>query len=393
MTRARTASGGDDQARAVIDWLQRFGRYHPILTDTAIAAGVALIGVPSLRHHQQWGIALTVALCLPLVLRRRYPRAVFAAITLVLLVQWLIDVQLGADLALLVSLYTVAAVSSRRWTAAAVGVAEVGAVLATLRWGDPVLPFFVGLSALVIASALLGISVQNRRALLASLQERAARLEFERDQQGRVAAAAERARIAREMHDIVAHNLAVVIALADGAVFAARESPEQATAAMEKVSRTGREALAEMRRLLGVLNDESAELTGAAARHPRARAAGGTGAHDRRAGRSRGRGRSRRPACGRPAGHLPDRAGGAHQHAQARRARRGRRRARAVRERHRGGRRSRRRQRRRPAGLGGRGLDGMRQRAAVFGGTVDAGPAQGGGWQVRARLTVEPVPR
>ena len=110
----------------------------------------------------------------------------------------------------------------------------------------------------MIASALLGISVQNRRALLASLQERAARLELERDQQGRVAAAAERARIAREMHDIVAHNLAVVIALADGAVFAARESPEQATAAMEKVSRTGREALAEMRRLLGVLNDESA---------------------------------------------------------------------------------------------------------------------------------------
>ena len=112
MARARTASGGDDQARAVIDWLQRFGRYHPILTDTAIAAGVALIGVPSLRHHQQWGIALTVALCLPLVLRRRYPRAVFGTITLVLLVQWLIDVQLGADLALLVSLYTVAAVSS-----------------------------------------------------------------------------------------------------------------------------------------------------------------------------------------------------------------------------------------------------------------------------------------
>src|SRR4029077_12549860 len=99
-----------------------------IVTDTAIAAGVALIGLPSLRHHQQWGVALTVALCLPLVLRRRYPRAVFATITLVLLVQWLIDVQLGADLALLVSLYTVAAVSSRRWAAAAgaVGVAGAG---------------------------------------------------------------------------------------------------------------------------------------------------------------------------------------------------------------------------------------------------------------------------
>ncbi len=245
-----------------------------------------------------------MALCLPLVLRRRYPRAVFAAITLVLLVQWLIDVQLGADLALLVSLYTVAAVSSRRWTAAAVGVAEVGAVLATLRWGDPVLPFFVGLSALVIASALLGISVQNRRALLASLQERAARLELERDQQGRVAAAAERARIAREMHDIVAHNLAVVIALADGAVFAARESPEQATAAMEKVSRTGREALAEMRLLLGVLNDESRELTGAAARHPGA-ASSWWRRCARRACRSSSRSRAIPPACPRASSWPP----------------------------------------------------------------------------------------
>jgi signal transduction histidine kinase len=391
VARARTASAGDDQARAVIEWLQRFGRYHPILTDTAIAAGVALIGVPSLRHHQQWGIALTVALCLPLVLRRRYPRAVFAAITLVLLVQWLIDVQLGADLALLVSLYTVAAVSSRRWTAAAVTVAEVGAVLATLRWGDPVLPFFVGISALVIASALLGISVQNRRALLASLQERAARLEIERDQQGRVAAAAERARIAREMHDIVAH-LAVVIALADGAVFAARESPEQATAAMEKVSRTGREALAEMRLLLGVLNDESA---GSRVPQPGIPELEQLVAQVRTTGVPVDLEVEGDPA-GLPAGvqlatyrivqealtntlkHAgPDAAADVrvlcvngtvdvdvHDDGS-------------------GG----------PAGLGGRGLDGMRQRAAVFGGTVDAGPAQGGGWQVKARLMVEPAPR
>ena len=392
MARARTASAGDDRARAVIERLQRFGRDHPTLTDTAIAAGVALIGVPSLRHHQQWGIALTVALCLPLVLRRRYPRAVFAAITLVLLVQWLIDVQLGADLALLVSLYTVAAVSSRRWTAAAVGVAEVGAVLATLRWGDPVLPFFVGLSALVIASALLGISVQNRRALLASLQERAARLELERDQQGRVAAAAERARIAREMHDIVAHNLAVVIALADGAVFAARESPEQATAAMEKVSRTGREALAEMRLLLGVLNDESAAH---GCRSPASRSSKQLVAQVRTTGVPVELEVEGDPA-GLPAGvqlatyrivqealtntlkHAgPDAAADVrvlcvngsvdvdvHDDGS-------------------GG----------PAGLGRAWPGGMRQRAAVFGGTVDAGPAPGGGWQVKARLMVEPEPR
>ena len=117
---------------------------------------------------------------------------------------------------------------------------------------------FVGLSALAIAAGVLGTSVRHRRALLASLEDRAARLELERDQQGLLAAAAERARIAREMHDIVAHNLTVMIALADGAVFAAERAPEKATTAMETVSATGRQALTEMRRLLGVLRDDEA---------------------------------------------------------------------------------------------------------------------------------------
>ena len=217
----------------------------PTLVDAAVAVGVGLLGIPSVLHRAP---ALRAS-CSRLrcvrrwCLRRRYPRAVFSAVASSRCVQWALDVRLGADLALLVALYTVAAVQSRRQTAAAVGVAELGALFAAARWADPMLPFFVGLSAMVVAAALLGISIQNRRALLASLQERAARLELERDQQGRLAAAAERARIAREMHDIVAHNLTVVIALADGAVFAARESPDQATAAMETVSRTGREAL------------------------------------------------------------------------------------------------------------------------------------------------------
>ena len=75
---------------------------------------------------------------------------------------------------------------------------------------------------------MLGVTIRQRRALLVSLHEQAARLEFERDQEGRLGAAAERARIAREMHDIVAHNLTVMIALADGATYAMDSSPERA---------------------------------------------------------------------------------------------------------------------------------------------------------------------
>jgi signal transduction histidine kinase len=107
-----------------------------------------------------------------------------------------------------------------------------------------------------VAAAALGLMIRQRRALLISLQEKAARLERERDRQAELGAAAERARIAREMHDIVSHNLTVMIALADGARYALGSSPEQASAAIERVSSTGRQALVEMRRLLGVLRGE-----------------------------------------------------------------------------------------------------------------------------------------
>jgi signal transduction histidine kinase len=96
---------------------------------------------------------------------------------------------------------------------------------------------------------------------LQALEERAIRLEKERDQQAELAAARERARIAREMHDIVAHSLSVMITLADGAAATVKRDPEVAGSAMEQVASTGRQALGEMRNLLGVLrSDEAASL-------------------------------------------------------------------------------------------------------------------------------------
>ena len=109
------------------------------------------------------------------------------------------------------------------------------------------------LSGLVAAALGLGLYVATRRAYLTELHDRAERLERERDQQGEIAAAAERARIAREMHDIVAHHLTVMITLSDAAVAASAKSPERAAEVMRSVSATGRQALADTRRLLGVL--------------------------------------------------------------------------------------------------------------------------------------------
>lgn len=103
---------------------------------------------------------------------------------------------------------------------------------------------------------LLGRRHGARKAHLVELEERADRLEQEREEQVKLAAASERARIAREMHDIVAHNLAVMVALADGAAMTASTAPQQATGVMHQVSATGREALTEMRRVLGLLRHD-----------------------------------------------------------------------------------------------------------------------------------------
>jgi signal transduction histidine kinase len=108
------------------------------------------------------------------------------------------------------------------------------------------------------------LNVRTRRAQLAALRDRARELEQQRDQQAALAVAGERSRIAREMHDIVTHNLSVMVALADGAVYAGPHAPEKAAAAMRQSAETGRQALTDMRRFLGVLRADEPD----ALRHP-----------------------------------------------------------------------------------------------------------------------------
>ncbi len=102
---------------------------------------------------------------------------------------------------------------------------------------------------------MLGVYVRTRRAYLAALLERTHTAERDRDQRALLAAAEERRRIAREMHDIVAHSVAVMVALSDGAAATALRDPNAAREASQQASATGRQALGEMHRLLGVLRD------------------------------------------------------------------------------------------------------------------------------------------
>ncbi|GIG53951.1 sensor histidine kinase [Demequina activiva] len=104
--------------------------------------------------------------------------------------------------------------------------------------------------------AVLGVRLQRAHAQIASLEQQLAR---DTEAERALAAAAERARIAREMHDVVAHTLSVVVAQADGGRFAAAEDPEAATRALGTISEVGRSALGEMRALLGLLRDADDE--------------------------------------------------------------------------------------------------------------------------------------
>ncbi|MGV9263441.1 sensor histidine kinase [Kitasatospora sp. NPDC003701] len=254
-------------ARLVTAAGRRGSRLPPLVRD-ALLPTLLLLNVLTTHppHELPVAVALTAALVLPLVWRRRAPLTVFGAVAAAAFVQWLTDVQLPADIALLVALYTVAAHSGRRATLVAGAVVEAGALLACLRWttDGAFLTPFVAVTATAVAAAVLGVNVRTTRAYLAALEERTARLEREQEQQARLAVAEERTRITREMHDIVTHNLSVMVALTDAAVYAQHRSPERTTTAMLQVSETGRQALTDMRRSLGILRTDEPD----AERHP-----------------------------------------------------------------------------------------------------------------------------
>ncbi|MDE3132834.1 MAG: sensor histidine kinase [Acidobacteriota bacterium] len=244
-----------------IERVSRLTARHPLLTDALLASGTAAASIVGLAVQHRLTPAMLgfcAALCLPLLLRQWAPRLGYACIVLVALLQWLISGPQLADVAVLIALYWICLECDVASILAAAAVAETGAIMLALRWEAQEFKYWFGVTGLTVAAAALGVMVRQRRELLESLREKAARLERERDQQAELGAAAERARIAREMHDIVSHNLTVMIALADGARYALDASPEQATGAVERISATGRQALVEMRRLLGVLRGDKA---------------------------------------------------------------------------------------------------------------------------------------
>ncbi|HWF14721.1 MAG TPA: histidine kinase [Acidimicrobiales bacterium] len=258
-----TGAGPDEQTdRAWRLWerLRDFDRRYATSVDVVLATGLFVLCTGWLfdSHAARPNLWVVAALVFPLMFRRRAPMAVFFTIAAVAFVQWFVTGPALADTALLAATYTVAVESAWVFVAVAVAVLEAGVVMATVRWtptGNDV-KSLVFLTGLAIAALLAGVVVRALRSQLDWLAERAARLEIERDQQASLSAAAERARIAREMHDVVSHNIQVMVTLADAAAAAQRTDPARAADTMREVSSTGRQALTDMRRMLGVLREE-----------------------------------------------------------------------------------------------------------------------------------------
>ncbi|MUK02382.1 ATPase [Vibrio cholerae] len=400
--------------------MRRFFRSRPLLGDAlttgayllcAVVLAGASVDVPGLAP-----VWIALVLALPgagvVFFRRRWPALMFAAAN----VLFLISAATGTAAELLLPLLTGYAVGAYRsaraaWTCFVLGIGCAvlcGYVLTVRsRTGYPLLEGTqppvtgsfssdwlnnaLGLVVLLVIVMLIGINVGVRGRYILALLDRARHLEHERDQQYEIAGARERERIAREMHDIIAHSLSVMIFLADGAYAAAPNRPEHARDAIGRVADTGRRTLAEVRRLLGTVRVEDRLLPAPHAPQPGVsdlpdlaesiRHAGlpvrmtltGPPVSDPALGLTvyrivqEGLTNALRHATG--AGRVmvlvsrtedavdilvEDDAPAATADKQGSEA--------------------------------GRGLLGLRERVALYDGTVDAGPRDGGGWRVRARL-------
>jgi len=338
-------------------------------------------------------LPLIVGTVAPIVFRRRYPiTAAYLALGIGV-VHSLLEIGIASTFTGCIALYTLVAYVSRRAALLYLAVTLViGLVQLPLQQPEN---WVVGLIIVTLALAFswaLGEFNGARRAYNAEVEQRLRLLETERDQQARIAVGEERARIARELHDVVAHAVSVMVVQADGAAYAVRSQPELAERAVETISSTGREALTELRRLLGVLRSEETvdertpqpgtqSLSDLAAR---VRTVGLPvqldivgNVDDLPAGVGLGIYRIVQEALTNSLKHA-----GSGSSAVVRVERVGDRVDLSIVD-----------NGHRTNGTlvgvsGGNGLIGMRERALVFGGTLEAGPRPAGGWQVRATLPI-----
>jgi signal transduction histidine kinase len=232
----------------------------PRVQDVALALGLTVIDVATLvpyrsQLHPFWAaIVLVAAETLPLAVRRSWPAVTFVLVGVPRVAYDLIGLSfaplpLGPALAFFTVIDRCRPAVRRALTVVLV----LGMITSQLRPGHNE-PYDITLSALVFLTAwMAGVLSRTHRAYLAEVEARAARAEAERDAETARPATAERTRIAQELHDVVAHHVSLMAVQAEAASSVLPGRPADAARSVEIIGTTARQALTELRRLLGVL--------------------------------------------------------------------------------------------------------------------------------------------
>ena len=276
--------------------LDQWTRLHPVRTDVMAAAALftVLVALPWIAlgpmvapdpQGRQTAVSLLAGagMVLPWAVRRVRPVASAAVVTAAAVLHLLAGPEFSLSLLMVpLTVYNLAANAPRSISVAGLLTGLAGGVANGVKvWLFPaqfVTPdgltvrspaeplamviMAIGCGLMVLTAWAFGDVVRNRRLTVRALEDRAHRLEVQSRQERELAAADERSHIAREMHDIVAHSLQVVISQADGARYAAAAKPALAVTALETIGQTGRSALADMRQLLGVLRETGETVAG-----------------------------------------------------------------------------------------------------------------------------------
>lgn len=273
-----------DRVRRAVEWVRALFARHLVIGDGIVALLCLLpvfASISTVTARGWWvtpAIVLMLACCwVPLFWRRRRPELATAVVMAGHVLQLIVmDTPTGMNVVVPVMTYALARYAvDRRIAHVLMAIGLLGAVVGALDWSfsgrysapDPMVyvvanAFF---NALVLTSGWgFGLLARQRAQSMTQLRERAEALERERDQRAKLAAEEERTRIAREMHDVVAHSLSVIVVQADGAQYAVEHgdparSGQLAAQALGTISATAREALADTRRLVAVLRGGEGE--------------------------------------------------------------------------------------------------------------------------------------
>jgi signal transduction histidine kinase len=263
---------------APVRWLKQ----HPFQADAILAGLVGVLTVAAwiattnspdinLSHYRDMnalGAFLLAAQIVPLAWRRRAPLVVLIIIASATVGSYAGNfVNFNGAAGALIAIYSCAAHLERRDAVRTLGVAGAAVALSQVFSAvyHPFSPADVVSNCVIVGIAwILGDNLRTRRAYTASLEERATRLEREQEASAQRAVYQERARVARELHDVVAHSVSVMVVQAGAARRVLRRDPERASEALSSIELTGRQALDELRRLLGMLRqygDQVPDLT------------------------------------------------------------------------------------------------------------------------------------